>query len=95
MFSLEDMIVTTDSSSEEIGEEPLDSSSSRGLVGDIQAIKKVVDVIQTISSVGEKVIPAIIEGQKTNNNAANKPTRFKLLKALKSDTKEEQGIPQE
>lgn len=88
MFTLEDLIVTTDSSSEEIGEEPLDSSSSRGIVGDIKAIKKVVEVIQTV---GEKVIPAIIDSQKASIDASNKPTRFKLLKALKPDTKEEQA----
>lgn len=80
------MIVTTDSSSEEIGEEPLDSSSSRGIVGDIATIKKVVEVIQTV---GGKVIP-IIESQVSNNDAPNKSTRFKLLKALKSDNKDEQ-----
>lgn len=84
------MIVTTDSSSEEIGEEPLDSSNSRGIVGDIATIKKVVEVIQTV---GEKVIPAIIDSQKATNDVSNRPTRFKLLKALKSDTKEEQAIP--
>lgn len=85
------MIVTTDSSSEEIGEEPLDSSSTRGIVGDIATIKKVVEVIQTV---GGKVIPAIIEGQKSTNDASNKPPRFKLLKALK-DNKEEPATPQD
>lgn len=92
MFSLEDLIVTTDSSSEEIGEEPLDSSSTRGLVGDIATIKKVVEVIQTV---GMKVIPAIIEGQKPINDASNRPTRFKLLKALKAETKEQPATPQD
>lgn len=81
------MAFTTDSSSEEIGEEPLDSSSSssRGVIGDIATIKKVVEVIQTV---GGKVIPAIIDSQKSNIEAT-KPTRFKLLKALKSDNKED------
>lgn len=86
------MAYTTDSSSEEIGEEPLDTSSTRGLVGDIATIKKVVEVIQTV---GEKVIPAIIDSQKSANEA-NKPTRFKLLKALKSsDPKEDVATPQD
>ncbi len=89
---MEDMIVTTDSSSEEIGEEPLDSSSARGIVGDIATIKKVVEVIQTV---GGKVIPAIIETQKSVSDASNKPPRFKLLKALKPDNKEEPFVPQE
>lgn len=89
---MEEMIVTTDSSSEEIGEEPLDMTSTRGIVGDIATIKKVVQVIQTV---GEKVIPAIIEGQKATNDASNKPTRFKLLQKLKPDAKEEPEIPQE
>lgn len=92
MFTLDEMMVTTDSSSEEIGEEPLDSSSTRGIVSDIATIKKVVEVIQTV---GGKVIPAFIEGQKSNIDASNKPTRFKLLKALKSDTKEEPATPQD
>lgn len=88
---MEEMMITTDMSSEEIGEEPLDSSSARGLVGDIATIKKVVDVIQTV---GGKVIPAIIESQKSVNDPTNKPTRFKLLKALKpSDIKEEPVTP--
>lgn len=80
------MAVTTDMSSEDVGEEPMDSSSTRGIVGDLATIKKVVGVIQTV---GEKVIPAIIDSQKSAVDASNKPARFKLLKALKSDNKEE------
>lgn len=81
---------TTELSSEEIGEEPLDSSSTRNLVGDIATIKKVVEVIQTV---GGKVIPAIIDGQKSSSDASNKPTRFKLLKVLKSENKEDVITP--
>lgn len=88
---MEELMVTTDSSSEEVGEEPLDGPSTRGIVGDIATIKKVVQVIQTV---GGKVLPAIIEGQKSTNDAANKPTRFKLLQKLKPDAKDEPEIPQ-
>lgn len=84
------MNYTTDS--EEIGEEPLDNSNVRGLIGDIAKIKKVVEVIQTV---GEKVVPAIIQNQKSVNDAPNKPVRFKLLKALKTDNKDDSTTSQE
>ncbi|KAG4074663.1 hypothetical protein HA402_004534 [Bradysia odoriphaga] len=92
VLTLEDVLVTTNWSSEEVGEEPLDSSSTRGLVGDIATIKKVVEVIQTV---GGKVIPAIIDSQKSTIDAPNKPPRFKLLKALKSENKEESVAQQD
>lgn len=86
------MVVTTDWSAEDVGEEPLDSSSTRGIADDIATIRKVVGVIQTV---GEKVIPAIIDSQKSSIDAPTKPSRFKLLKALKSDNKEEPAVTQE
>ncbi|KAJ6643855.1 hypothetical protein Bhyg_08820 [Pseudolycoriella hygida] len=84
-----EMTITTALSSEEVGEAP-DTTSARGIVSDIAAIKKVVQVIQTV---GEKVIPAIVE-KKSSNDPAIKPPRFKLLKALKPDAKEEQVATQ-
>lgn len=55
---------STTSSSEEIAEEinetNSDTDATRGVIGDIQKLKKIGELLETV---GEKVIPALVEVQ--------------------------------
>lgn len=80
--------VVKEQSNEVVAITATQSASSRGVISDIAKLKKIGEILETV---GETVIPALVESQTqksllaavTGDSQAKQPFGFKLIHALK------------